>query len=172
MLDPARIRSTGRAVDAVATGVHRGLPPAEMVRLAARRNFDSVRADPYVPLWLALWAKHGEDDRVRALLHDHYAAVTTRLLPAYEAILGASGRAPRPPFTTESIAVAVTALNQGLALRIAVDPDAVPGDLPAPPAAGAQGEDPWDLFGALAMTLLHGMTEEVPGPDGGGEGPS
>jgi AcrR family transcriptional regulator len=173
VLDPSRIPSTAEAVAAIAAGFRHGVSPAEMIRLAARENFESVRADPYVPLWFALWAKQGEDQQVQTLLHDHYDAVTTQLLPVYEALFEAFGRAPRAPFTTEMFAVAVTALNQGLALRIAVEPDAVPLDLPAPPAVAVASDDPhsrggWDLFSALVVTLLHAMTAETPSPDAGG----
>jgi AcrR family transcriptional regulator len=174
VLDPARIPSTGEAVEAVAAGFRHGLPAAEMLRVAARQNFESVQADPYVPLWSALWARH-TDDHVRTLLHDHYGAVTAQLLPVYEALFAAFGRVPRPPFTTEMFAVAVTALNQGLAMRVAIEPGAVPVDLPAPPAA-APPEDGdavpahWDLFGALVLTLLDAMTEPASAEGAGGVG--
>jgi len=176
VLDPARLRSTGGVVDAVAAGLREGASLAEMVRLIARQNFESVRADPYVPLWFALWSKQGGDEQVQALLRDHYEALTSRLVPAYEALFAVFGRAPRPPFTTETFSVALTALNQGLALRIAVDPGAVPLDLPPPPAAGGPaapeadaGGAGWDLFSALVVTLLDAMTDPVP-PGGAGEG--
>src|SRR4051812_145767 len=38
VLDPDRIPSTGEAVDAIAAGFRRGLPAAEMLRVAARQN--------------------------------------------------------------------------------------------------------------------------------------
>src|SRR3954454_16722287 len=56
VLEPARIQSTAEAVDAVFGGLKVGGDPIEVLGQAARGNFASVRADPFVPLWHALWA--------------------------------------------------------------------------------------------------------------------
>jgi AcrR family transcriptional regulator len=173
VLDPARIPSTSEAVTAIAVGLDAGVSVAELLRLAARANFDSVRADPYVPLWVALWARQGQDERIRHLLLEHYRTVTRQTTPLYEALFAAMGRRIRPPFTAETFAVTITALVQGLSLRVTIEPDAVPQDLLGLPgtatdqphgAAGAgEGthENTWDLFSAVAWTLLNSMSEPI-----------
>jgi hypothetical protein len=45
------------------------------------------------------------------------------------------GRRIRPPFTPETFAVTITALVQGLSLRVTIEPDAVPQDLRGLPGA-------------------------------------
>ncbi len=70
----------------------------------------------------------------------------------------------RPPFTMEMLATALTALVDGLAIRAAVDPSAVPPELPRAQAAAREqldsglDEGPWDLFSILVLSLLPSMT--------------
>jgi AcrR family transcriptional regulator len=162
-LDPARIPSTTEAVATIGGGLQRGIPAEELLRSAAAGLFASVQADPYVPLWTALWARQGSDETVHALLLEHYRTLTRQLLPLYDALLAAIGRRLREPFTPETFAVTITAVVQGLALRAAVEPEAVPLALPGPAGSDA----PWDLFGTLVWTLMHGMSEPVDRDCGG-----
>jgi AcrR family transcriptional regulator len=160
ILDPARMPSTAEAADAVATGLRSGLPPEDLLRRAAEANFAGVRADPYVPLWLALWARHYDDEHLTGLLRENYRAVTAQVTPLFAGLLQASGRAMRPPFTVETMAVTATALVQGLALRVAVDPDAVPTGGAATSTDDAHPA--WDLFGTLLVELFRAVTDEDP----------
>jgi AcrR family transcriptional regulator len=165
ILDPARIPSTADAARAILTGLSSGLPPDELLRQAAAANFAGVRADPYVPLWFALWAKHARDEHVTELLRDNFHAVTAQVIPLFAGLLQASGRAMRPPFTVETMAVTATALVQGLSLRAAVDPDAVP--MGHPGSATDDAAPAWDLFGTLLVELFRAVTEEAPQPPSG-----
>ena len=166
ILDPARIPSTADAAEAIQTGLRSGLPWDQVLRMAAQANFAGVRTDPYVPLWFALWAKHAGDAHITALLRDNFRAVTAQVTPLFAAMLQASGRTMRPPFTVETVAVTATALVQGLALRVAVDPESVP--------TGGQGAGPddvgrtWDLFAELLVELFGTVTDEGPDPAPGG----
>ncbi len=153
-LDPERINSTARTADTVTAALQQRVPLEELVRRAARENFDVVSENPYVPLNLALWAKQAQDEKVRALLRDQYQAVRARLVPIYEALFEMIGVVPRPPFTVDMFAVTLNALVEGLVIRAAVDPDAVPRDLP--PAE--PGTEAWDLFSAVVLALVPVMT--------------
>jgi AcrR family transcriptional regulator len=159
ILDPARMPSTAEAAGAIATGLRSGMPPEDLLRRAAEANFAGVRADPYVPLWLALWTRHDGDEHLTGLLRENYRAVTAQVTPLFAGLLQASGRTMRPPFTVETMAVTATALVQGLSLRAAVDPDAVPVHGPDDATPG------WDLFATLVVEIFRAATEEVPPAD-------
>jgi AcrR family transcriptional regulator len=160
ILDPARMPSTAEAAHAVLAGLRSGVPPEDLLRGAAEANFAGVRADPYVPLWLALWTKHAGDEHITGLLRENYHAVTAQVTPLFAGLLQASGRAMRPPFTVESLAVTATALVQGLSLRAAVDPEAVPTSGPDPATDAVTPG--WDLFATLLVELFRAVTEEDP----------
>lgn len=169
ILDPARMPSTAEAVAATLAGVRSGADPAEVLRQIAEANFAGVRADPYVPLWFALWARHGQDPAVRDLLFANYETVLGQVLELVQALLDVSGRHVREPFTARTFAVLLTALVQGLSLRVAIDPHNVPvGGHPPDPEADPSDDAPqqsWDLFGSTAVALFNELT--VPGPEAG-----
>jgi AcrR family transcriptional regulator len=161
VLDPARIPSTAEAVDFVLGALSQGMEPGTVLHLAARGNFDSVRADPYVPLWQALWSKHGQDEQVRTLLRENFDWVTAQVGPLLEACLAAAGRSMQPPFTVDTFAVLITALVQGLTLRVAIEPERVPVQpLSEQPDASPDAQaTPWDLFGTTVEILFQTLTE-------------
>jgi AcrR family transcriptional regulator len=157
VLDPARIPSTSEAIAGITAGLQHGMSAEDVLRSATSGLFASVRADPYVPLWFALWARQGQDPAVHDLLLEHYRTVTRQLLPLYAALFAAVGRQLREPFTAEMFAVAITGVVQGLALRVAVEPDVVPLSMPSP----ATDDGSWDLFGTLFWTLMQSMSEPI-----------
>jgi AcrR family transcriptional regulator len=155
VLDPARIPSTAEAAEAIFGGLAAGADPVGVLGAAARGNFESVRADPYVPLWNALWSVHGSDAYVSELLRQNFRSVTAQVVPLLEAVLAASGRRIRPPFTVDSYAVVITALVQGLALRVAIEPERVP----VQPLGAPADDGSWDLFATTVVTLFDAITE-------------
>ena len=163
-LAPGRFSSTSGAIDSALADLAEGIHLEEMVRRAARQNFENVRSNPYLPLFMALWSKQGDDNEIREHLRQHYQTVTAQLVPMYQKIFDAQGLEPRPPFTVEMFAVTLTAIVEGLALRAAVDPAAVPRHAPPAQAAARQqldgklDEGPWDLFGLLVLALIPSMT--------------
>jgi AcrR family transcriptional regulator len=157
VLEPARIKSTTEAVDAVMDGLKAGGDPVQVLEAAARGNFESVRTDPFVPLWHALWARHRSDDHVRDLLLDNIQWVTAQVTPVLAAVVEASGRQLRPPFTADSLAVVVTGLVQGLSLRAAIEPERVP----VRSADAGADDDSWDLLATTVVTLFEAVTEPV-----------
>ena len=164
VLSPERLASTAAASETVMSGLGAAVGMEEIVRSAARANFAALRDNPFVALFLALWAKQGNDEHIRGLLHDHYQRVMKQLVPLHTAFLDAHELEMRPPFTVEMFAVTLTALVEGLTVRAAVDPDAVPLDLPPAQAAakapldGALDQGSWDLFSIVVLALLPTMT--------------
>ena len=86
---------------------------------------------------MALWARHrqplgtarGDLSTVGDVLRQRYRAREEAPLAVWSALLDTVGRSTAEPFTTNRMATAITALWQGLALRHAVDPDAVDDEL-------------------------------------------
>ena len=143
-------------------------PPREAFRITANLSFDELKDDPAFRLQHALWNRADADPEVRTRLQRLYASISTTMIPRYEELLAGSGRRMAAPHTLATMAVALTALFEGLVLRYAVDPDAVPDD--AGPPAGVDGdrEAPrWSTYACLAHTLMLGMTEPDPEPDPG-----
>ncbi|MFF0009756.1 TetR/AcrR family transcriptional regulator [Streptomyces tibetensis] len=142
-----------------------GVDLAELIRDMANKNFKGLEHEPYMALQLALWAKHSTNhDAVGEYVGSLYQGLNSELVPRFEVLLNAQGRRMRqPPYTVEHLAVVLMALIEGLHIRWAVDPGAVPDDLGAPPS-GVEVSDqgPWGLFAAAAYALVLAMTEEVP----------
>ncbi|NYJ05827.1 TetR/AcrR family transcriptional regulator [Petropleomorpha daqingensis] len=169
VLDPVRIESTAEAVAFITAALRSGQEPATVLHLAARGNFESVRADPYAQLWQALWSKHSQDEQVHASLRQNFDWVTDQVVPLLEACLAAAGRQMQPPFTVDSFAVVITALVQGLNLRWAIEPERVPVKPLSERPDAPEAQTSWDLFGTTVEILFRTITTPQ---DGGGSSPS
>lgn len=77
----------------------------------------------------ALILEAGSTGTAGDLVAELYGSIQDRFEPVYAELLAAWGRKMRPDLTVGDLAVALTALVEGLILRSAVDPDAVPDDL-------------------------------------------
>jgi len=110
---------------------------------------------------MALWARHrhplgtprGDLSTVADVLCQRYRAREEAPLAVWSALLDTVGRSTAEPFTTNRIATAITALWQGLALRQAVDPDAVDDELFG------------DLVGLLVISLSRARRAVPQSPD-------
>ena len=145
--------------------------PDDTVRRAANTHFDSLKGHRAIRVRNALWTQADDDPEIRERLCSLYGEMAAAVVPRYLGLLRRSGRRLAPPFTIDPVAVALTALAEGLSLRWAVDPQAVPDDVGTPPAApGPQdsrgSQDRWSLYAALAHVLLIGMTEPDDPPSG------
>jgi len=142
----------------------------EAVRLVANLAFDVMRDDPSFRLQHALWTRADVDPDVRDGLRRLHQTITDTMTPRYREVLEQSGRRMAPPFTLDTLAVAIAALAEGLNVRRAIDPDAVPDDVGPPPTARPTAPDDgsperrWSTFAALAHVLLDGMTEPIDPP--------
>jgi len=159
VLDPARIAEVAEAGEAILEGLRSGGDPVRVLEETARENFQSMRADPYIPLWHALWAKSGSDAGVHELLRTHIRSVTGSVAALLDAVVTASGRRFRPPFTLDSLAVAVTAVAQGLELRVAIEPERVPMSSSRSESDGREDDGAWDLYSTTVRTLFEAFTE-------------
>ena len=131
---------------------------AALIRTAANTNFDGLKAEPAMPLQMALWSKHQVDDDLCEEVRNLYKGLHEMFHPFHAEVLNKSGRRVRPPYTTHTIAVVLLALIEGLHMRWAVDPAAVPDDFGSPPEAG-HDEQRWGMFAAVTYTLVTAMTE-------------
>ena len=150
----------------------------ETIRVAATLNFEGLKADPALRLKQALWTRHSADPEIRELLAALYDGATAMLVPMYTAALGRAGRRMRGTYTVAQLAVALTGLAEGLHLRWAVQPSAVPDDVGPPPdlerrpdeevddrpGDGEAGGGQWNLFASMAYVVITGMTEPIPSP--------
>lgn len=123
---------------------------------SARANIENEGYVVYISLWLA---SRFDDDllgRLRAsdtdLLHD-YAAI-------YDATVRYFGREWIPPFNADLLAVALSALVEGLSIRARSTPELVPTDLPRPTGPGGS-EQPWHLFSCGALALFEAFTRPI-----------
>lgn len=164
VLSPERLPSTAAATTSVLADIDDGVLMEELVRRGCRANFEALRSSPFIPLFHALWSKQGTDEHIREVLRRHYRAITDQLVPVYSAFFASQNIEPRPPFTVETFAVTLIALAEGLTVRHAVDPDAVPLELPATrdaakvPLDGLLDQGSWDLFSVVVLALLPAIT--------------
>jgi AcrR family transcriptional regulator len=133
----------------------------DAMRVTANAAFDGLKDDPAIRLQHALWTLSGPDPQVRARLGRRYGSISTTVVPRYARLLERAGRRMAEPFTVEVLAVAIAALAEGLHLRWAVDPGAVPDDIGPPPGV-PDDERRWSTFATLAHVLVRGMTEPLP----------
>lgn len=159
VLAPERIASVTEAENAILAGVRESDDPVGVLEAISRGTFQAMRSDPYVALWHALWARHGSDPYVHDLLRHHIDSVTAQVERILDAVVVASGRRFRPPFTLDTLAVAITAVAQGLVLRVVIEPERVPMAPPGSPEDGGA----WDLYARTVRTLFESFTEPAEG---------
>jgi AcrR family transcriptional regulator len=133
----------------------------ETIRVAANVNFDQLKNDPAMWVLQALWTDHGADPEVRERLRALYADMTSRLAPLYAVLLERSGRRMRAPYDLQALAVTLACLVEGMHVRWAVDPDAVPDDVGPPPGVTQDEGGRWSMFASVTHTLFLTMTEPV-----------
>lgn len=144
--------------------------PDEAVRLVANLSFEAVLDDPAFRLQHALWARAHVDADVQEGLRQLHAAIYETMVPLYTEVMRRARRRMAPPFTVQTMAIALASLIEGLTVRRSLDPAAFPDDLGPPPGATASRDRHWTAFASLAHVLLVGMTEPDDGPDDGSEG--
>ncbi len=72
----------------------------------------------------------GQSEQIRDLIRRNFDGITETNNHVYGTVLEHYGLTMRPPFTLDQLTVVLTGLVQGLAIRSAVDPAAVPLELP------------------------------------------
>jgi hypothetical protein len=121
----------------------------EFVHTAARTEMDALTDDPAFAIALHLWPATRTHPWVRDLMAEGYAESTGRWSQAYQSILSLYGMTLRRGFDEQRLAVLLTALLDGLALRRGVEPEAV--------------DD--DLFPEAVLALLLGLLQHADNPE-------
>lgn len=103
--------------------------PRRVLRVVCDWNYRQVRADPATTLQLAAVVLGRGHPGVARRLRQVYAGYDQVDLHAFRLVLARWSASLRAPFTLEHLAVALTALVEGLALRHLADPDSVPDTL-------------------------------------------
>lgn len=159
ILDPGRYRGAHEAEAMAATvvdgpGVAR--PPLEAaVRTMGNQLFDELKVNPWLVLQMALWSKQMTDPYVRGLLKELYQGIDANFEPVMDTALQAYGLRVKEPFDTHLLAVVLTALAEGLAMRWGVDPDAVPETIVEDAETGGKSS----LFAEAVLAFLGWATE-------------
>ncbi|MFJ1768432.1 TetR family transcriptional regulator [Amycolatopsis sp. NPDC088138] len=99
------------------------------VRAVCDWDFQTVKHDPGTLAQLAVFLLGRKHPEAMRGLREVYARYDNTTMLAYERILASWGASMRKPFSSKLVAVALTALVEGLALRSIFDPEAVPDDL-------------------------------------------
>lgn len=161
LLSVERVEVGGETVDtATALLTSADFDLVEAFRVLGNLNFQGIRDDPSYQLKQALWTRHREDPEIGELLGALYAGVTRMLTPMYAGLLHRSGRRMKDPYTLEHLAVALTALAEGVHTRWAVEPSAAP-EVPPPAAMAAENDGRWTFFASVGLTTFLAMTEET-----------
>jgi len=120
----------------------------------ANALFDSLSSDPAFFARISLFS-YLDDEFVRGCLDEEFRTAIERTTPVLADAVEAMGRRPRSAGALTEMAVAISALLEGLCLQYRLDPSRTP-DLP-----DRRGRR-WSLFAAGAGALLMAFTE----PDG------
>lgn len=109
--------------------VESGGDPRAAIRRLARWDYEQVRSDPAFRTFLLISALGQGHKQAVSAIRVEYAELTDHGKLGYEQILAHWGATLRKPFNTQTLAVLLTAVVEGLALRSLLDPDAVPDEL-------------------------------------------
>jgi hypothetical protein len=137
------------------------LPPlGELIRTAGAANAESnIGNDSYV-VYVALWLAAEFDEELRQGLRGSDSEWLDAFAHLYDAVLDRYGREWVPPFNAKLLAVSLSALVEGLAIRARYYPQLVPRELMRP--TGPAGEDePWHLFACGAQALIESFSRPI-----------
>ena len=120
----------------------------DAVTAASTRMIEFARSDATFVLQMAVWAKAHRDIELSRRLDRMYSQVEAEQAAVYEGVLESLGREMRPPFQINAVACSLMAVFEGLSLRQAVSPDAVPSD----------------RMGTLLLAIMELMTRPIGDP--------
>jgi len=98
----------------------------DAIMASSARLMEWQQTNPTFPLQMAVWAKSGRDPTMARRLDRMYRLVEDETVEYYQAIVNLLGREMRPPFTLRDLATTFIAVFEGLSVRRAVSPAAVP----------------------------------------------
>lgn len=142
VLRPERSVNLWQTVERLSVALAGGATFVRALAEAGRDVPERSADDPQTIIELLMWNRALHDEPFRAVVARHYASLDAGAAPAYGELMRMLGRAPRPPFTAESIGAICTAIAQGLALRASLTP----------------GRYPEQIFGWLVASLVPLLT--------------
>jgi AcrR family transcriptional regulator len=133
------------------------LPPVgqlsfeEAVSAAGQRYFEAfvAREDFYIAV--ALWSVRNRSQKLNTAIADGYDVVHDALVELLEAFLAVHGRHIRDPYTIDDLAVAMTGITEGLALRHRIQPGRIRTHI-------RHDSEPWHLYSTILLALLRHYT--------------
>jgi AcrR family transcriptional regulator len=126
VLRPEHSVNLWQTVERLSAGLAGGATFARSLAEAGRDVPERSAHDPQTIIELLMWNRALHDESFRAVVAGHYARLDAGAAPAYGELMRLLGRAPRPPFSAESIGAICTAIAQGLALRASLTPGLYP----------------------------------------------
>lgn len=150
--------------DVVASDVHAALSEPvsvgidETIRTAALADLHANAANRAFATSLALWVAGHHDPVVAEQFTVHEEQAIEAFVDLYEFATPMFGRVWKAPFTSNHLAVVLSALVQGMVIRQHVTPEWVPTDLSRP--TGPRGEmRPWHLAACAVEAIIDAFTE-------------
>lgn len=137
----------------VASGASR----EERLRTIGRLYFENFCANEEYFTVLQLYAVRNASPELAEALQRGYDVVHDGFVQLFEFLLVSSGLQMRAPYIIDDLAVVVTALTEGLAMRTRVQPERVRTSIPADDG----GED-WHIYSAALLSAASFFTEELP----------
>jgi len=169
MLGPDRNTAAGDTLGGLTAHLATDITLPHLVHVVGLDALLQVRDNPRLPLLLSLWAKQAQSDQIRDLIQRNFRATSETIARGYAVVLDHYGLQMRSPFTIDMLTVVLTGLIQGLAIRAAVDPDAVPLHLAVTFPAEGTSDDTWDLYSSTVLAIIGAMTtpDTTSGPSRG-----
>ena len=163
LLEPDRFDTWRDAGEVVAPLIDAGVALTEVIRQATGHNFEALCDLPDQRVSMALWAQ--DEAESISLLQSMYTALDRSWADLYAAVLARYGREPRPPFNIEDLALALTALADGMLVRHGLEPDRVDEPRTAPEASGGGEPRDWSLISCVVLALLPTVTRPIEGDE-------
>lgn len=104
-------------------------PISRLIALVAAAELDDLAQDPWLALQLCLWPDSRRQEQVREHLQNSYESTSDTWQFAYDMVVNMYRLSLRPDVSTRRLAVLLTALVDGMAIRKVLDPDSVDDDL-------------------------------------------
>jgi AcrR family transcriptional regulator len=124
----------------------------EAVSLAGRRYFETfvAREDFYIAI--RLYSVRNRSQKLNTAIANGYDTVHDDLVALFEAFLRFHRRRLRDPYTIDDLAVAITGITEGLALRHRVQPGRIRSHI-------RRDGQPWHLYSTVLLALLEHYSE-------------
>ena len=139
----------------------------DLSRVVGENSLDDLVNSATWPTWIGIWAtcspargRKIRDERVIEALGASYEGLAENYTLVFDDIMDFLGFRMKTPYVTRHLAVAVTSLAEGCALRDGFDPKTMRGI--ARPSGANEGMEYWTLFGIGIESLCRHMMEPIP----------